>query len=221
MKRFIYTLIIVTFVTVYISSVIIYVNAEDSAPTTYSYSDDTTSNSENNNDYYDEIQKNDVSTDIIMPIVIEFIGAFLGIIAALWLNSFTNKKQYKELNSSLHNELLTLEQDLRKRFKENPDYYRYLTPVWDINLASGNLSILANKHIDKKYIEIYTKIQYAQELEREYIHSKLLEKNDEDTSENDKDTYLYSYITSINNARNREANKILDLIVKLKNKEVT
>lgn len=150
-----------------------------------------------------------VFSDLIAPISLEFLGAFLGVLTALGLNAHASKKQYKELNESLYNELLTLETDLNKRFNEKQDYYRYLTPIWDINLASGNLSVLVNKHIDKKYIEIYSKIQYAQELEREYIHSKVLEMNSDNR-------FLIDYIITIDSARIREAKEICELISKIK-----
>lgn len=148
-------------------------------------------------------------------LLIEFIGAFLAVLSALGLNSHSNKKQYKELNKSLHNELLTLESDLNKRLTKNLDYYRYLTPVWDINLASGNLSLLSNGKINQEYIEIYSKIQYAQELEREYIHGKLME-----NQENENNRFLKDYISTIDSARIREANEIKSLIDNLKKKEV-
>lgn len=154
-----------------------------------------------------------VFSDLIAPVSLEFLGAFLGVLTALWLNAHANKKQYKELNESLYNELLTLEIDLDKRFKEKQDYYRYLIPIWDINLASGNLSVLANRHIDKKYIEIYSKIQYAQELEREYIHSKLLK-------DHNNDDFLNAYIATVDTARIREAQEIKKMIVKLNKREV-
>lgn len=170
--------------------------------------DSTKLQEEKNTDKY-----TDLFTDVLIPLVLEFIGAFLGVLTAIWLNSHANKKQYKELNEALYNELLALYSDLSTHLIEEEEYYRYLTPVWDINLASGNLSILTNKHIDKKYIKIYSKIQYAQELECEYIHSKLLE---DSTNGN----FLCAYITTINNARIREAKEILSLIDELKNKEV-
>ena len=150
-------------------------------------------------------------TNIIVPIAVEFLGAFLGVLTALGLNLHKSKKQYKELNKSLLNELLTVKKDLEKRFSNNQEYYRYATPVWDINWAAGNLSILANRHIDKEYIHIYSKIQYAQELEREYIHSRLIE--------NSNNTFLDSYVYSIDSARKREGKEIKDLIEDL-SKEV-
>lgn len=156
--------------------------------------------------------ENDIIFNAVIPIAVEFLGAFLGVLTALGLNSHTTKKQYIALNNSLYNELLILESDLQEHLKQDQDFYRYLTPVWDINLAAGNLSILTNKHIDKKYIEIYSKIQYAQELEREYVHSKLLEKKDNE--------FLSNYTNTINNARIREAREIIILIGNLKKEEV-
>lgn len=156
---------------------------------------------------------NDILTDIIVPVALEFLGAFLGVLVALGSSAHGNKKQYKKLNESLYNELLMVEKDLKTRFSEKQDYYRYATPVWDINLAAGNLSILANRHVDKKYIEIYSKIQYAQELEREYIHSKLQE-------EHGSGDFLKSYIATINGARVEEANEIMKMILEIKSKEV-
>lgn len=162
--------------------------------------------------------------NIIIPLIVEFIGAFLGVLSALALDSHSSKKQYKEVNNSLYDELKDIEKELEERLQEdNYVYYHYLTPIWDINLSAGNLSLLTNpntrkNHIDQKYIEIYKKIQYAEELEREYAHSKLLLcQNTNKTIEHKStvDDFATKYITIIDEARKREATEVYKMIVDL------
>ena len=179
----------------------------------YEESQDSATEVVNENSSNNPPPKNNILANVVLPVSLEFLGAFLGVLTALWLNFHLNKKQYKEINESLHKELLTLREDLNTQITKKHEYYRYSIPVWEINLASGNLSVLVYKHIDKKYIEIYSKIQYAQELEREYIHSRLLETND-------KTDFLNAYINAIDSARIREAEEIKEMINKIENKEV-
>lgn len=160
---------------------------------------------ENGND------RSDVMTDVIIPVGLEFLGAFLGILTALAVNRYIEGQQYKELNRSLYQELQKVLTDLSDH--DRKEFYRYLTPAWDIYLASGQLALLASGKIRKEYLEIYSKIQYAQELEQEYIHSKLMATNENGSLT--KDDFKKIYIQAINKARNREASEIMQLIEKL------
>lgn len=157
--------------------------------------------------------------DIVLPLGLEFFGAFLGVLSALALDSVSEKKQWKEINSSLYCELQVIGNELKERDKEDYSYYQYITPVWDINMAAGNLSLLTHskarkKLIKKDYIDIYAKIHYAQTLERDYIQGRLLMLSSCSTTVSE-DQITTDYINLIDNARKREANSILDMIQKL------
>ena len=155
--------------------------------------------------------RSNVMTDVIIPVGLEFLGAFLGILTALAVNRYIEGRQYKELNRSLYQELKKVLTDLSDH--DRKEFYRYLTPAWDIYLASGQLALLASGKIRKEYLEIYSKIQYAQELEQEYIHSKLIATNE--NSSLTRDSFKEIYIQTINKARNREASEIMQLIEQL------
>ena len=154
--------------------------------------------------------------EFLFTFLIEFFAAGLGVLSALWVDKHSENKQYEQINQSLHAELLKIRDDLNERIgKGNYIYYRYLTPVWDINMAAGGLTLFTSidkknhkGRIDQKYINIYTKIQYAQELERDYIHWKLLEANDPTGK-------IKNDIIAIDNERNDIANEIFNLIVAL------
>lgn len=143
-----------------------------------------------------------VFRDFIFPMFIEFIGAFLGVLSALALNSHSDKKTSKELEKALKKELQNINKELEKYSSEKEYvYYKYDTTVWDINLAAGNLSLFINSKANKKYIDIYSKIQYAQGLENEYLRMKLLK-------EEDLDDGIKKYKNTIYKARLRMANEI-------------
>lgn len=158
-------------------------------------------------------------TDIILPLCLEFFGAFLGVLTALALDSYSEKKQWDDVNSSLLTELQSIGIELEDRKQDDYSYYQYITPVWDINMAAGNLSLLthsksAKNYIKKDYIDIYAKIHYAQSLERDYIQGRLLMRNFLN-SENTVDGIADDYINHIDSARKAEALLILEMIQKL------
>lgn len=157
--------------------------------------------------------------NITFPLVIEFIGAFLGVLSALALDSHANKKQYADVNNSLFDELKGIGNELHKIIGTDYLFYYYLTPAWDINMAAGNLSLLTEpklrkKGINSKYITIYAQIQYAQKLEHEYLQCRLLE------LKGDVESGLTEYTKVIDKARKNEAHKIYEMINNL-TKDVT
>ena len=150
--------------------------------------------------------------EFIVSVIIEFFGAFLGVLAALYLESRSENKQWDDVNASLLEELLNIGKDLEERMKNDYIYYQYATPVWDINMAAGNLSTLTHPHsskkqINKEYIEIYVSIHYAQALERDYIQGRLLMlgKNCND-----------DFFRAIDEARKAQCKSILKMINELK-----
>lgn len=153
-------------------------------------------------------------TDFLIPLCMETLGAFGGFLSAIAISRRTSRQQRQELDLSLRNEIETIRDELESRLAQKEDFswYQYSIPVWEINLASGLLSSLANHHIYKKYIGVYSKIQYAQELEREYTHSKLLQDSYASTQ---KDSFLSSYITSTDAARKDCAKSIYEMILEL------
>lgn len=152
---------------------------------------------------------------IVFPLFLEFLGAFLGVFLALWLESRGQAQQAKEVNENLYLELIGIGKELEKRLNnEDYDYYQYVTPVWDINMAAGNLSLLTQtrrkkKNIHQEYIEIYAAIHYAQTLERDYIQGKLLPHSV------GSDRAVTNYLNTIDKARKREAKAIYEKIKKL------
>lgn len=152
--------------------------------------------------------KLDKLINIICSILIEIIGAFLGFLFAIAFANRSDKQRVKELDSSLYNELEKIYKELGERLKEQEleDYYCYQTTIWDISLASGTLALVTNSEIYQKYIQIYSMIQYAQNLESGYVHARLLA----DTYESGK--FVKGYIHAIGNARKREAKNIYEHI---------
>lgn len=163
--------------------------------------------------YTNENQKDAVSeliTNLITSFGIEVIGAFLGFLSAIAFANRSNKSQRKELDAGLYRELEAIYNELTERIEDTDfwDFYRYQIPIWEINLASGSLALVANAKIYNKYIEVYSKIQYAQVLENEYLHTKLFA----DTSNSE--DFACRYIDTINSARKREAEAIRENIEK-------
>lgn len=158
-------------------------------------------------------------TDIFQPLCVEFFGAFLGVLTALALESYSEKKQWDEVNTSLFNELQKIGIELEDRKKDDYSYYQYVTPIWDINMAAGSLSLLTHSksgknYIKKDYIDIYAKIHYAQSLERDYIQGRLLIRSTYNTDAVGDDV-ADGYINQIDLARKHEALLILEMIQKL------
>lgn len=143
--------------------------------------------------------------DTLRSITFEVIGAFLGFLSAIAFANRSNKAESKKLDTCLHNELEAIHNELRERIEGDDfkDFFRYQIPIWEINLASGSLALLTNAKVYDRYINIYSKIQYAQVLESEYIHTKI------SISNND---FSYRYLETIDQARKREAKAILESI---------
>lgn len=153
-------------------------------------------------------------TDFVIPLCMQTLGVLGGFWSAIAISRLTNKQQRQELDISLRNEIETIRDELASRLAQKEDFswYQYSIPVWEINLASGSLSSLANHCIYKKYIGVYSKIQYAQELEKEYTHSKLLEGS---YAASTKDSFLKKYIASTDEARKDSAKSIYEMILEL------
>lgn len=153
--------------------------------------------------------------NILSSVIVEMLGAFLGFLSAIALTNRSNRKQMKELDASLLDELRKICKELEERLedKESEDYFRYQTPIWEISLQSGTLALVINNKVYNKYIQIYSKIQYAQDLESEYVHAKLNEKVDEKKGE--KECFVNRYIRTIDLARKREAKDIYEYIRKM------
>lgn len=154
--------------------------------------------------------------EVLGSIFIEIIGAFLGFLFAIAFAHRSDKQRVKELDFCLYNELEKIYKELGDRLKEQEteDYYCYQTTIWDISLASGTLALVTNSEIYQKYIQIYSMIQYAQNLESGYVNAKLLE----DKYESGK--FTKGYIHTIGNARIREAKNIYEYIEKYILREV-
>jgi len=164
-------------------------------------------NKENDETADEQTTKWESIKSIFGSIFIEMLGACLGFLSAIALTNRSNKKLMKELDASLLKELGKIQEELKERIENGfEEYYRYQTPMWDINLESGNLALVSNSQVYNKYIEIYSKIQYAQGLESEYVHTKLFKTTSK------KDDFADKYIEIIDNARKREANTIYEYI---------
>lgn len=118
----------------------------------------------------------DCITNLIIPLFIEFVGAFFGFMSAIYLSEKDSRDKRKELSSSLTDELGHIKIELEERLKvdaNQDDFYRYPTQIWDINTRSGALNGMPLSEY-KKFTDIYSKIEFAQEIEREWSHSKML-----------------------------------------------
>lgn len=189
--------------------------ASDTHPTTSETIVDN--NSGNNTQHF--MPQLSFQTDIILPLCVEFFGAFLGVLTALALESYSEKKQWDDVNASLLTELQKIGIELEDRKEDDYSYYQYVTPIWDINMAAGNLSLLTHSksgknYVKKDYIDIYAKIHYAQSLERDYIQGRLLIHNAYAT-DSFGDDVADGYINQIDLARKQEALLILEMIQKL------
>lgn len=125
----------------------------------------------------------DFWTDILFPLLLEILGAFLGVFGAIWLSRKDARGKRKEFIRSINEELTTIKSELEERmkYKGMSDYYRYPTQIWDINIRSGVLDGLTLSDY-KTYVEIYSLIEFAQETEREWFHSSLVVDNKADTN---------------------------------------
>ena len=166
---------------------------------------------ENPEEYPIKQENENLKQNLGLSLLAEFVGAFLGVLTALGLNKYAEIKNISKLQTELYMELSKISDELEARLKEKEDYifYQYSTPLWDINLAAGNLSLFISSKKYKPYIEIYARIQYAQSLENEYSSIRTLKNNMLEDS-------FKIYKTTIENARKREAKEIYDMIINLK-----
>lgn len=149
----------------------------------------------------------DFWTDILFPLLLEILGAFLGVFGAIWLSRKDARGKRKELIRSIKEELTTIKRELEERmkYKGTNDYYRYPTQIWDINIRSGVLDGLTLSDY-KTYVEIYSLIEFAQETEREWFHSSLIVDKKNDTN---------GYVSALNDKRWELAVNIHEKITEL------
>ena len=186
---------------------------------TPSTTSETVADNNSHNNAPQTTSQNTFLTDILQPLCVEFFGAFLGVLTALASKSYTERKQWDEVNTSLFNELQKISTELEDRKQDDYSYYQYVTPIWDINMAAGSLSLLTHSkfgknYIKKDYIDIYARIHYAQSLERDYIQGRLLIRSAYNTDDLG-DGVADGYINQIDLARKQEALLILEMIQKL------
>lgn len=133
--------------------------------------------------------------DILVPLLLEVVGAFLGVFGAIWLSRKDARGKRREIVRSLKDELgkIKIELEERLKYKGNSDYYRYPTQIWDINTRSGALDGLSLSDY-KIYIDVYSQIEFAQEIEREWFHSSLIVDEQPDSLQKD-------YVVALNNKR--------------------
>lgn len=150
--------------------------------------------------------------DVFIPLLLEVIGAFFGVFGAIWLSSKETRVKRRELVRSLKEELMKINAELEERlkYKGNRDYYRYPTQIWDINTRSEILGSLSLKDY-KIYIDVYSQIEFAQEIEREWFHSSLIIGN---SSPADK-CIQENYVITLDNKRWELAEDIHKSITKL------
>lgn len=153
-------------------------------------------------------------SDVLIPLILEGIGAFLGVFGAIWLSKKEARDKRRELVRSLQEELKQINSELEERlqYKGERDYYRYPTQVWDINSRSEILSSLSLKDY-KTYVDVYSQIEFAQEIEREWFHSSLIVGGLPETEED----FRISYITALDNKRWELAENIYKSIKNLLN----
>ena len=186
---------------------LMYVSAEQTSDSKQIQINESDSNYRQNGDLEKQgsetNKKNDsqinIYTDIILPVVMEAIGACLGILGAVYLSGCDIRKKRRVLDCNLQNELIEIKKELEKHINASgTDYYRYATPIWDLIIKSGTLDSLDYTKYER-YINIYSKIQYAQEVEREWTHSMLLP---------DKTNFNKIYTEIMNNERLNIAEEI-------------
>ena len=152
-----------------------------------------------------------IMSDLFVPIGTEFLGAFLGVIGALWLDKRNARKKCQEMEISLTKELKKIYLDLQAHIEaDGKDYYRYATPVWNIHMASNAFSNMDyNKYI--QFSDVYSKIWYAQELEKDWSQGALIP---------NLTNFGKRYLDTLNHERLRIAQEIMEEIKKLTGGEI-
>ena len=143
-----------------------------------------------------------------------FIGAFLGFGFALLvefiMTRYSSKKTEKDVLEKIASELDALLADL-KNYTTLPTYFRYQCDVWEMSINSGHLlSISSNLKYDK-FIEVYSKINFANALEKSYFDLKMLQAQ----SSNDKDNLIANTIKKFEEERIERKNQIVEDIQKI------
>lgn len=153
-----------------------------------------------------------IIVDILIPFALECIGAFFGVFGAIWLSKRETREKRREMVRSLKEELSNINSELEERlqYKGNRDYYRYPTQIWDINTRSEILGSLSLKDY-KIYMDIYSQIKFAQEIEREWFHSSLIIGR----CSGSEDDYRVRYVMALDNKRWELAENIHKLIADL------
>ena len=145
-----------------------------------------------------------LGVNVLIPLLLEIAGAFLGVFGAIWLSKKETREKRRELVRSLNEELKSIQNELRLRLQqeERNDYYRYPTQIWSINARAGALQGLSLKDY-KIYIELYSQIEFAQEIEREWFRcSFLLDR------QNNNEEIRRSYVEALNKERWKLADNI-------------
>lgn len=172
-------------------------------------------------DYQSQDPHSNIMYDFIIPLSIEFIGAFLGFFFAIQLGNITKQQQLKNVNIELFSELRVIANDIKSTYqlRENTNgeitgghvdiVFLYQTPKWDILLSAGELATIVNKskktNID--FLDIYSDIFHAQSLENEYLTAK--------RNANSNDSFFETYITKIKEEKLKIAIQIYTKISQL------
>ena len=119
-------------------------------------------------------------TDVLIPILIEFIAVFLGVLIGSIITKRQDSVQLFRMEDKLVEELLRIKKELLA-VKDKEDYvFFYNTPNWEIYLASGGLTSFytldklkskRKKAVAKRcksIIDVYYEISYARNLEDSY-----------------------------------------------------
>lgn len=169
----------------------------------------------------ESLEKIDLVKDVLIPFILQTLGAFGGFMSALALNNRESRAQSKELDSSLLDELFSIRDELKERIESQEEYlmFQYLTPAWDSSLASGILSAPSSRSVYKKYIKIYSQIKYAQELEREYTQSQIANSSHISAKNSGDGNFLEKYINLTDAERKKCAHNIYCDINKLLGEE--
>lgn len=131
-----------------------------------------------------DITKNEFLSNFVFPLLIEFVGAFLGFFSAIQINKLMKRKEFNDVKDGLLAELKSISTDLETTYgiaiNKNKEYQidktkeivnYYDTPIWDILLASGELASILNnsKRLNIDFLDLYSDIFKARTLENEFL----------------------------------------------------
>jgi hypothetical protein len=113
-------------------------------------------------------------------VFVNFIGAFFGfgfaIVIEIWVSKKADKDMQEKVEKNIEQELEEIAkklQDLGAGVTGKLQYVRYYTNVWKACVNSGYLFSVSGKTIYNQYVEIYTKIESANDIEQRYFELKL------------------------------------------------